>query len=129
MTHLLQQSLDQADPGAGSLIVQLLQRSIEQNDQILREHAELKATIANHTMNEESLVAGFAAAFPKKPNGEPDFEGHELYHSALIDESRARTVFYRDLRQELIKKGLWSLVMIMVALVTYWWGGQMRGLH
>lgn len=129
MAHLLQQSIDQTDPSTGSLIVQLLQRSIEQNERILVEHAELKATIANHTMNEESLVAGFAAAFPKKPNGDPDFEGHETFHSTLISESRARTAFYKELRNDLIKKGLWGLVMILAALVTYWWSGQTRGLH
>ena len=111
------------------LIIQLLQRSIEQNEQILREHADQRAVLAAHVLDEERLIKGLIHAFPAKPDGTPDFEGHETFHSTLIAESRERTAFYRSLRQELIKKGLWGLLMILVALTSYWWSGQMRGLH
>ena len=128
LTHLLQQQ--NADPHATDpLIVQLLRRCISQNEQILDEHVGIKEALASHVMNEETLVRGLIHAFPKKPDGTPDFDGHELFHSTLIEESRARTVFYRELRQELIKKGLWGLVLILSALITYWWTGQLRGMH
>jgi hypothetical protein len=133
MDHLLQQSIDGAQSSEAAanaaLIVQLIRRSIEQNDRILEEHADMKAALTNHALNEDNLVKGLLRAFPSKPDGTPDFEGHEAFHTALIEESRARTVFYRDLRQELIKKGLWGLVLILSALVAYWWTGQLRGLH
>lgn len=127
MTHLLQQTTHLDDPATGALIISLLKRGIEQNEKILEEHTNIKASLAAHVLSEETLVKGLVNAFPKKPDGTPDYEGHEVFHSALISESRARTVFYRELRQELIKKGLWSLVMILVALVSYWWTGHIRG--
>lgn len=131
VAQLLQQSIDQnehvTDPVTGALIVRLLQRSIEQNERILEEHDHIKASLVAHTVSEEALVKGLIAAFPKKPDGNPDFEGHATFHTTLIQESRSRTAFYRDLRQELIKKGLWGFLMILVALVTYWWSGQMHG--
>ena len=131
MTHLLQQSIEHndplADPATGKLIVRLLQRSIEQNGQILDEHNTFKASLASHILNEETLVKGLINAFPKKPDGSPDFEGHEMFHTTLIEESRARTVFYRELQHELIKKSLWGIVLVLGALITYWWTGQVRG--
>lgn len=111
---------------ADQIVIQLLQRCISQNDQILAEHEKFRETLSLHASREESLVRSLANAFPKKPDGTPDFEGHEIFHSTLIDESRARTVFYRELQHELIKKGLWGLVLILVALVSYWWSGQLR---
>jgi len=130
MSHLLQQSIDNSgDQATIPLVVQLVKRSIEQNDRILQEHGELKAALSAHTLDEANLVKGLMRAFPTKHDGTPDFEGHEAFHTALIEESRARTVFYRDLRHELVKKGLWGLVMILCALITYWWTGQTRGGH
>lgn len=129
MTHLLQQSLEQNEPSDTRLIVNLLQRAIEQNEKILEEHTAIKAAFANHVMNEETLVKGLINAFPKRPDGSPDFEGHEAFHTALIDEARARTVLYRELRNELIKKGLWGLVMILGTLIAYWWTGHIPPPH
>lgn len=130
VAQLLQQSLEQnehvGDQTTGALIVSLLQRSIEQNERLLKEHSALKATVASHILNEETLVKGLINAFPKRPDGTPDFEGHEEFHTALIDEARARTVFFRELRHDLIKRGLWGLVMILGALIAYWWSGQLR---
>lgn len=111
---------------ADQVVINLLQRCISQNDQLLSEHEKFRASLEAHSAREESLVRSLANAFPKKPDGTPDFEGHEIFHSTLIEESRARTVFYRELQHELIKKGLWGLVLILVALVSYWWSGEMR---
>lgn len=109
------------------LVVQLLQRNLDQGAQILKEHAALKAAFTAHVKEEQTLVKSLSSAFAKRPDGSPDFEGHEAYHSAVIAESRERALFYRELRQELIKKGVWGVVMILGALITYWWSGQVSG--
>lgn len=128
VTQLLQQSIDQnehlTDPVTGALIVRLLQQSIAQNEKILEEHAKIKTAFASHAQNEETVIRGLLAAFPKKPDGSPDFEGHEIYHSALIEESRARTVFYRGLRYKLLEKGFWTIIVVLGALISYWWAGH-----
>lgn len=127
MSRLLQQSLDEndmTDPANMALIVRLLQQSIGQNEHILAEHTALKNAVTAHVMNEEALVKGFLSAFPKKPDGSPDFEGHETFHTALIEEARERTVFFRGLRYKLIEKGFWGLMTVLGLLIMYWWSGH-----
>lgn len=123
--------MTESDVPTHEMVLQLLKRSIDQNDQILRRLASVDAKQDNadkkldqHMHDEEQVIKGLIAAFPKKPDGLPDFAGHEDYHSTLIDESRARATFYRELQHEMIKKGLWGLLMILVALVVFWWNGH-----
>lgn len=111
------------------VILKLLQRSIEQNEQIIADHARIRADLAKHVTTEEQLVKGLLSAFPKKPDGTPDFEGHEMYHAALIEESRERALFLRGLRYKLMEKGFWSLITVLGLLALYWWNGQMRIPH
>lgn len=107
-----------------AIVMQLLQRSIDQGDLILKELADAKETLKNHMSEEESLIQGLVAAFPKKTDGKPDFDGHASFHNTLIDESRARASFFRELQHELIKKGLWGLILIIGALAAFWWNGN-----
>lgn len=131
VADLLQQSLDNNeqinDPVTAAMIVRLLQRSIEQNEQILLEHDAIKASITSHTTAEQSLINGIINAFPKNPDGTPDFKGHEEYHTALIEESRERALFLRGLRYKLMEKGMWGLFIVIWTLIAYWWTGQFRG--
>lgn len=106
------------------MVLQLLNRAIEQNEQIIKRLDTADAKIDRHVSKEETVMRGLTAAFPKKPDGTPDYEGHEVYHSTLIEESRAKANFYRELQHELIKKGMWGLVMILAALVVFWWNGS-----
>jgi hypothetical protein len=49
-----------------------------------------------------------------------DWEGHRRYHEAIIRKMEDRAQFYKDLRNELAKKGLWALlVMLGIALWAY----------
>lgn len=52
------------------------------------------------------------------PDGDPD--GHRRYHEAIIKSIEDKGAFYRTLRDELAKKGLWALVIVMgLALWQY----------
>jgi hypothetical protein len=52
------------------------------------------------------------------PDG--DWDGHRRYHEAIIKKLEAREQFYRELRGELAKKGLWALlVMLGLAVWAY----------
>lgn len=59
----------------------------------------------------DDLAKGF-------PGG--DWEGHRLYHEAVIKKMEARTALYQELRLQLVTKGLWALLALMgVALWQY----------
>jgi hypothetical protein len=52
------------------------------------------------------------------PDNDPD--GHRRYHEAIIASIEDRGAFYRTLRDELAKKGLWALVIVVgLALWQY----------
>lgn len=59
----------------------------------------------------DDLAKGF-------PNGDPD--GHRLYHEATIKKIEARARFYEDLRAELAKKGIWSLIILIGAALWFY---------
>jgi hypothetical protein len=108
------------------LLLELVRKGIAQNEQILKEQTAAREALNTHMVEEEILIKGLVAAFPKKPDGSPDFDGHEVFHSTLIEESRARTTMYRELRHDLIKKGFWGLIGVLTALVVYWWNGHIK---
>ena len=112
---------------SNELTVTLLNRMIEQNDAILAKLADNDRRLEEHTRADESVTKELFKAFPKKPDGSPDFEGHEVYHSALIEESRERAKMYRELQRELIKKGMWGILLVLGALIAYWWTGHVVG--
>lgn len=59
----------------------------------------------------DDLAKGF-------PNGDPD--GHRQYHDAVIKRMEARTRFYEDLRGELAKKGIWSMIILVGAALWFY---------
>lgn len=58
------------------------------------------------------------SAFAKTPNGEVDFDGHRRYHEQMIAAATAQEEFWRDLKLEVAKKGIWSLLVIICGLVV-----------
>lgn len=109
------------------ILLELVRKGLEQNEQILQEQKEAREALHKHMLEEEVLIKGLVAAFPKKPDGSPDFEGHEVFHSTLIEESRTRTKLYRELRHDLIRKGVWGVFVVLGVLISYWWTGQVKG--
>lgn len=56
--------------------------------------------------------------FPRNADGTVDFDGHRRYHESMIEAAKAQTEFWRDLKLEIAKKGVWSLLVIVCGLVT-----------
>lgn len=56
-------------------------------------------------------------AFAKDTDGEVDFDGHRRYHEDMIRAANAQEQFWRELRLEIAKKGLWTLLIIICGLI------------
>lgn len=56
-------------------------------------------------------------AFPKNEDGTADFEGHRRYHDQLIKAAEAETEFWRELKLDIAKKGMWGLLVILCGLI------------
>lgn len=54
------------------------------------------------------------AAFPDK-----DTEGHHDYHEAKIQAARAEEAFWQEARYDLRKKGLFSIILLVLGLLGY----------
>ena len=86
-------------------IVELLLKIIERQE-------ALDAKIDDHVAREEGMLVGVATAFPLRPDGKPDFAGHQSYHAALIEAAKERAVLYRDLRAEAAERVAVPLVAL-----------------
>lgn len=58
------------------------------------------------------------SAFAKTPDGEVDFDGHRRYHESMIAAATAQEQFWRDLKLEVAKKGVWSLLVVVCGLIV-----------
>lgn len=56
-------------------------------------------------------------AFPMTEDGSPDIDGHRQYHESMIKAARAQEEFWKELRMDIAKKGVWGLLIILVGLV------------
>lgn len=56
-------------------------------------------------------------AFPRTHEGETDFDGHRQYHEAMIRAAEAQAAFWNELKLDVVKKGVWGAVVIIVGLV------------
>lgn len=57
-------------------------------------------------------------AFATNPDGTTDFDGHRKYHEAMIKAASAQEQFWYELKLEVMKKGIWSLLVIICGLVV-----------
>jgi hypothetical protein len=57
-------------------------------------------------------------AFARNPDGSVDHDGHRQYHEAMIKAASAQEQFWRELKLEVAKKGIWSLLVIICGLVV-----------
>lgn len=65
------------------------------------------------------------SAFAKTPEGDVDFDGHRRYHESMIAAATAQEQFWRDLKLEVAKKGVWSLLVIVCGLVVVGFSAKM----
>jgi len=56
-------------------------------------------------------------AFPRTDDGDTDFDGHRNYHEAMIKAANAQEAFWRELKLDIVKKGVWGLLIILCGLV------------
>jgi hypothetical protein len=57
-------------------------------------------------------------AFAINPDGTTDFTGHRQYHEAMIKAANAQEQFWGELKLEIMKKGIWSLLVIICGLIV-----------
>jgi hypothetical protein len=83
---------------------------------------ELLATKRSLVEHVEEEMHMYNAALEGFPNKDPISNKH--YHEQLINESEVRTKFWADMRTELGKYTLKGLIVVMTALVVYYWNGH-----
>lgn len=75
---------------------------------------ELWDKVSKHIEDEpKTFSAYFNQAFPGG-----DADGHRRFHEAMIEAERERAKFYRELRLEIAKKGLWFLLVVIAGLIA-----------
>lgn len=57
-------------------------------------------------------------AFITNDDGSTDFEGHRRFHEEKLRAAKAEAEFWRDLKLEIAKKGVWSLLVIICGLIV-----------
>lgn len=57
-------------------------------------------------------------AFARNNDGSVDFDGHRRYHESMIEAAEAQTQFWRELKLEIAKKGIWGLLVIVCGLIV-----------
>lgn len=64
-----------------------------------------------------SEVKRIHGAFPRTDHGDVDFSGHREAHEAMIEAAKAQTEFWRELKLDIVKKGVWGLLIIGCGLI------------
>jgi hypothetical protein len=72
---------------------------------------DLHAILLRHIEDEENWKVKMYSAFPDGP------ENHRAAHIKLIQSAEAEERFWKELRLDLAKKGLWSIIVVLVGLV------------
>lgn len=57
-------------------------------------------------------------AFASNADGTIDFDGHRKYHEQMIKAATAQEAFWYELKLEVMKKGIWSLLVIICGLIV-----------
>ena len=75
--------------------------------------------LINERLNKlEDDIQNIKRGFPKSEIGEIQYMGHRLFHEAAIQAELEQTAFWRDLRTDLVKKGTWSVIIIVLGLMV-----------
>jgi hypothetical protein len=57
------------------------------------------------------------SAFPEDEFGQVDVTGHRRYHEEMLAAAKAQTEFWRELKLDIAKKGVWGLLIVIVGLI------------
>lgn len=66
----------------------------------------------------ERDVTNIKRAFPKSSIGEIDYMGHREHHEHVISAARSQQKFWDELRSDLIRKGTWVVILIVLGLMA-----------
>lgn len=108
------------------MVIELLNTILQRQDKFMEQHNLLHERLNAHVTEETAVIHSLVRALPSKADGSPDVDGHREYHVSLIEEAQARAAFWRDLRMELLRKGLWGLLGMLGFLVMYWWNKEVK---
>ena len=106
---------DDARTAEDVMIIELLNTILQRQERFLQQHQELQDHLNKHIADDAVTVQTLARALPLRPDGSPDIDGHREYHASLIEEAKARAEFWRELRLELVRKGFWGLMGVLVS--------------
>jgi len=65
-------------------------------------------------------------AFPRTSFGEIDADGHRHYHEMLIRSAQQQEKFWMELREDLTKKGLTAIMLIVAGLIVTGFGVELK---
>ena len=68
-------------------------------------------------VNMTAQLSSVVRAFPVGEDGNIDADGHRSYHEALMRSAKAQEKFWTELKQDLIRKGLWTVILVVTGLV------------
>ena len=69
----------------------------------------------DEVMSELKKIHG---AFAVNDDGSTDFDGHRKFHEEKLRAAKAEAEFWAELKLEIAKKGVWSLLVIVCGLVV-----------
>lgn len=75
-------------------------------------------------MNKE--IKALQKAFPRTSIGEIDADGHRHYHESMIRTAQQQEKFWAELRQDLTKKGLTAVMLIIIGLIVTGFGVEFK---
>lgn len=83
-----------------------------------------KQALIDHVDEEMHAYKTALSGFPGD-----DPVAHRLYHEQLIIESERRAKFWQEMRTELGKHTLRGLILVIGALIIYYWNGHVPGVQ
>ena len=87
-------------------------------DEIGTRHVENTTVNQEQNRKLEEVIRLVDAIHKGFPENDPD--SHRRYHETLIQKAAARAAFYKDLRSDLAKKGLWAVLVALGALALHY---------
>jgi hypothetical protein len=72
---------------------------------------DLVARLDEHLADADHKFSALSRAFPD------GVEGHRAAHEAMINAAKAQEQFWRELRLDMAKKGLWAVFVVVCGLI------------
>lgn len=100
--------------------MQHVERDASERSQLADEMHSLRLAILGNDRSISEVAELFRKAFPHG-----DIHAHREFHQAQMEAQRAQAEFWRALRLDIAKKGLWGVLVVLVGLMvagaSVWW--------